>query len=288
MPSTNFAEPVALGKSGLTVGRLGIGASYGAPARSIEAAFERGSNYLYWGSARSDNMAEAIRNISRRQRDRLVVTVQSYSRSALLMRASLERAIQKLGLDRADVLLLGWWNHRPPTRIVDEALRLKERGRVRALAISCHNRPMFAEFAKDGIWDVLMCRYNAVHRGAEREVFPLLPSGSPTLLAYTATRWASLCNPAKTPPGERTPAGSDCYRFVLSHPRVDMALTGPANEAQMNDALRALDLGPMGPDEQAWMRRVGDHIYAHDRGFRLFADRTPNRDVTTAAVQPPR
>lgn len=36
-----------------------------------------------------------------------------------------------------------------------------------------------------------------------------------------------------------------------------LALTGPSNAAQMEEALRALDEGPMTDAELAWMRRVG-------------------------------
>lgn len=269
----NWKEPVLFGRSGLRVGRLGIGASYGAPAAAIEAAFERGVNYLYWGTSRRGEMARAIRNIAKKNRDGLVVTIQSYSRSALLMRASLELAIRRLGLDHADVLLLGWWPSLPPARILDEAVRLREKGRVRALAISSHNRPLFSQLAALGIFDALMVRYNAAHRGAEADVFPRLPtgSGSPAVIAYTATRWRSLLDPRRAPPGEKTPTAGDCYRFALSHPRVGMVLTGPANAAQMDEALRALDRGPLGDDEMAWIRRVGDHVYQARKGFQEIA-----------------
>lgn len=91
----------------------------------------------------------------------------------------------------------------------------------------------------------------------------------PGLVAFTATRWGHLCDPKRTPPGERTPTGTDCYRFVLSHPTINVVLAGPSNSEQMSQALRALELGPMHDDELAWMRRVGDHIYAHNRGARL-------------------
>jgi aryl-alcohol dehydrogenase-like predicted oxidoreductase len=48
---------------------------------------------------------------------------------------------------------------------------------------------------------------------------------------------------------------------VLSNPAVDVCLTGPANEAQAGEALRAIELGPMSAEELAWMRRVGDFIH---------------------------
>jgi hypothetical protein len=41
-----------LGNTGLTVGRLGVAASYGAPASAIEEAFDRGCNYFYLVSIR--------------------------------------------------------------------------------------------------------------------------------------------------------------------------------------------------------------------------------------------
>ena len=57
-----FNEPQTLGRTGLSVGRLGLGAGYGAPAAAFEKAFERGCNYFYWTSRKS-GMREAVRNI---------------------------------------------------------------------------------------------------------------------------------------------------------------------------------------------------------------------------------
>ena len=85
------------------------------------------------------------------------------------------------------------------------------------------------------------------------------------MVTYTTTRWGDLCDPRKTPPGERTPTGTDCYRFALSHPQVDLCLSGPDDVEQMKQALATLDLGPMDEEELAWMRRVGESIYRNDR-----------------------
>jgi predicted aldo/keto reductase-like oxidoreductase len=62
------------------------------------------------------------------------------------------------------------------------------------------------------------------------------------------------------PPGETAPSAADCYRFVLSHPAVDVCLAGPGNQAQMQEALRALDLGPLEAQELARLKRVGDYL----------------------------
>ena len=256
-----------LGRTGLKVGRLGVAASYGAPTRSFEEAFEKGCNYFYWGSMRKDNMRQAILNIcGQGKRDDLVILLQSYSRSALLMEVFLKKALKKLSLDHADVLLLGWYNRPPSKRIIDKALDMKERGLFRFLAVSGHNRPLFPKLAEQGIYDIFHIRYNAAHRGAEDEVFPHLPEEDrPGIVTYTATRWGQLMKPKKMPPGESPPAASDCYRFVITNPNVDVCMCGPKNDDEMKEALRTLDLGPLDPEALQRMQRIGSHVHGRKR-----------------------
>jgi aryl-alcohol dehydrogenase-like predicted oxidoreductase len=259
----DFHQRVALGKSGLQVSRIGLASSYGAGADAVEEAYnERGINYLYWGTMRRAEFGEGIRRLARRNRDDLVIVVQSYARLAGWMTSSFERALHRLNLDHADILLLGLHNRPPSRRIMDAARRLRERGRARFLAVSCHRRSTFQRYIRDGVFDVLMFRYNAAHRGAEKEILPFLdaPTRQGTV-SYTATRWGTLINAKKCPKGERVPRASDCYRFVLSRPGIDLCLAGPANIGQMREALEALDRGPMSEEELAWMRRIGDHIH---------------------------
>src|SRR5882724_2079805 len=111
-------EQRTLGRTGLRVGPMGMAASYGVPAAAVERAFERGVNYLYWGSFRRGPFGQALCNL-KPQRDRMVLVLQSYSRVAALMRPSVEVALRKLNFDYADVLLLGLWNHKPTRRIMD-------------------------------------------------------------------------------------------------------------------------------------------------------------------------
>lgn len=251
-----------LGTSGLTAGRLGFSGGYGAPAAAFEMAFERGCNYFYHGSVRRPGMNQAIKNIAAKgQREKLIVTAQVYLRGGWLVRWSMDRFFKKTGLDYADVLLLGWYNAMPPQSVIDAALELKRQGRVRHIAISGHNRAVFVDFAKAGHFDVFHVRYSAAHRGAEKEVFEAIPQGErPGIVTYTATRWGGLVNPRKMPKGENTPRGSDCYRFVLTNPAVNVCIAGPKNMTEAEEALAALDRGPMTADEMAWMRRIGDHL----------------------------
>ncbi|MGD8438032.1 MAG: hypothetical protein PVJ70_10305, partial [Syntrophobacterales bacterium] len=127
--------------------------------------------------------------------------------------------------------------------------------------LSSHNRRLFPKLAKEDIFDIFHVRYSAAHRGAESQTFPYLEGKNrPGIVSYTATRWGQLLQKKNMPPGETAPAASDCYRFVLSHPAVDVCMTGPKNLQQMRQALKILDLGPLGDVELKRMRKIGDHI----------------------------
>lgn len=190
--------------------------------------------------------------------------IQSYARVAKLVPWSLERALRSLGMDHADILLLGMWNKEVSPSIFEQALQLRERGLIRAIAVSTHNRPQAAAMSNHkGDVDVLHVRYNAVHPGAERDIFPKLPAPEvrPGIVAFTATCWGDLMNPDKVPSGERIPSAGDCYRFNLTNPAVNLCLTGPRSVADLTAALEALDKGRMTSDEMDWMRRVGQAKY---------------------------
>ena len=258
----NFNQPTVLGKTGLAVGRLGVASGYGAPAKALEEAFDKGCNYFYWGSLRKSGMTEAIRNIcGQGKRNDLIIVIQSYSRSASLLELSCRRALKRLAIEYGDVLLLGCYRKKPAERILEKAHTLKKKGVFRFLAISSHNRRLFPELARENLFDIFHIRYSAAHRGAELESFPYLQGDDrPGVVSYTATRWGQLLEEKRMPPGESPPSASDCYRFVLSHPAVDICMSGPKNLEQMTEALKTLGRGPMHEDELVRLRKIGDHI----------------------------
>jgi aryl-alcohol dehydrogenase-like predicted oxidoreductase len=261
----SFREHTTLGRTGLEVSRLGIGSGYGVPAAAVERAFhEFGVNYLYWSLSRRGGMTRAIRNLAPGYRDQMVIVMQTYDHSSLFMESAHERGLAKLGIEHADVLILGWFNRYPGRRVLDAAARLRDRGKVRFLAMSGHNRSTHGRIAAmaDTPIDILMVRYNPAHRGAEREVFPHLPDENPPgVTSYTATRWGQLLKQRKMPPGEAPLTAADCYRFALSNPHVDLCLTGPRNDREMDEALRALDAGPLSSEELERLRHIGDHVH---------------------------
>jgi aryl-alcohol dehydrogenase-like predicted oxidoreductase len=263
--------PVKLGSTGLRVVPLGLAASYGIAGREVERAFDRGLNLFYWGALRAPGLpraadfGQALKRVAHRDREKVVTVIQSYARSPRRMTRSIEKGLRELELDYTDVLLLGWWNLPPPERLLDAAAALVHQGKARYIMISCHNRPNFPVLARDPRVSLLMIRYNAAHPGAERDVFPYLAAERPGTVAYTATSWGQLLNPALVPAGERVPTAADCYRFVLSSPHTDAVYTGAKTGAEFDGAMRALDLGPMSDEELAWMRRAGESVWQRTR-----------------------
>ena len=261
----DFSSKVSLGQTGLSVGRLGISSSYGANAEAFEEAFERGCNYFTWGTfvkGPSPEMKKAVSNIvNKGQRDKLVLALYSYYHNNVLTDIFIPRRLKQLGVDYADILILGYYSWHPSKYVIDGALRLKEKGIIRHIGLSGHNRKLFPELIKDGIFDIFHVRYNAVNRGAETEVFPFIDKDNgPGIVSFTATKWGQLLDQGKMPAGIKAPSAIDCYRFVLSNPSVNVCMMGARNIEMMRENLAMLDMGPMNDEELTRMREIGDYL----------------------------
>jgi predicted aldo/keto reductase-like oxidoreductase len=151
----DFNNKTVLGRTGLMAGRLGISSSFGASVEAYEEAFERGCNYFTWGTfikGRSSQMAEAIKNINAKgQRDNLILAMLSYAHSAFLTEISIKKGLKTLDLDYADLLILGYFSKRPPQRIIDGAHKLLDKGLVRFIGITSHNRKIYSIYSMAAI-----------------------------------------------------------------------------------------------------------------------------------------
>jgi predicted aldo/keto reductase-like oxidoreductase len=260
---------------------MGIGADAGIPADALELAFERGVNCFYWGSRRRPGMKKAIRKLARNRREKMVIALQTYDYTGLALGRTFAQGLRALEIDYADVLILGNRNGPVPRRILDKAIALQERGLARNLCVSAHDRSAYRQHLESGIFDLIMLRYNAAHRGAEQDIFPLLGGeGRPGVICYNSTRWGHLFDPRWMPQGERPPSPSHLYRYVLSDPRIDMVFTAPATRAQLEENLKTLEMGPVSQEERTWLEKVGDHVHTLSPSANfdfLFQARGPSR-----------
>ncbi len=244
-----------------TLFRLGLSGSFGLDEAGCREALER-IRYLFWFPSMK-GLTPALRDALRRDRERYVVATGPFlGHFPGWVRKAVERRLRELRTDYLDVLQLSWLGKMSAfTRgVQDEAVRLKEEGKVRAIGVTTHDRPRAGRLADDSIVDLLQIRYNAAHPGAEQDVFPHLARRRTALVAYTATSWRKLLKRPRGWTGEVMTAG-DCYRWVLASPHVDVVLSGPRTAAELRENLAAVDRGPPAKDELAWMREFGRAVH---------------------------
>lgn len=268
--SQNFSHTI-LGSTGIAVHRLGLSATYRPGKKTIYKALDEGVNYFF-GFGIDTQMTGAMRDVLQHHREQYVVATGVYN---LLigypnLRRTLEKRLRQFGTDYIDVFLfLGVTKEKEfPEKVREELCRFREEGKVRAIGLSTHDRKFAGKLAASGDVDVLMVRYNAAHRGAERDIFPHLSHHNPGVVGYTATRWTYLLRKPKAWPKEgRIPTAGMCYRFVLSHPNVHVCLNAPSNLKHLEENIKALHEGPLGEDEMEFMRSFGDAVYNDKRWF---------------------
>jgi predicted aldo/keto reductase-like oxidoreductase len=250
---------------GREVFRLGLACNYGIDERGFDRALERGVEYVFWTQTRTGGVEPALVRALATRRDRVVLGAgPQVAWFGGNVRRGTEKLLRELGTDVIDVLHLFWLGRTSALTdgTMEAVAKLKEEGKVRALAISTHDRKRAGALVQSSPIDWYMLRYNAAHPGAEKDVFPHLAGAprKPAVCAYTATSWRKLLAKPRGWTGDVMSAG-DCYRFCLSSAHVDLALTGPASVEQLDANLDALAKGPLSEDEEAWMRAFGHAVH---------------------------
>jgi predicted aldo/keto reductase-like oxidoreductase len=244
-------------------------------ADDVALAVERGVNYLNW-CGYDDGLAQALRH-GRINRSRVVIAMQLGGRDSASAARELQSSFRKLGTDCIDVVTFYYVEHKSEwQRIADpggalEVLRgAKEQGRVRLIGLTTHQRKLAAECALENKLDLLMVRYNAAHRGAEQDVFPVTASLCMPVIVYTAQRWGALSQRTNNdPPGFNPPGAREWYRFVLSHPAVSVVLMAPKDRRELEENLTLLD------DWRAPTAEEFETMAAHGQRVRRHAGRFP-------------
>ncbi len=255
-----------LTRVGKPVHRLGLALNYGLAPQDLEAAVERGPNYLFWTQSMG-KMTDPVKRVLAQDRERFVLaTGPTLGFFAGGITRACERLLKRLDTEYIDVFHLFWVGKSSAlTEGTLEALvKLRESGKCRAIAVSIHDRPRAGKLAADSPLDMLMVRYNAAHPGAERDIFPHLHPDK-QLVSYTSTAWKKLLSAPSGWTG-RVPTAMDCYRFGLSAPQIAVTLCAPASLSELDQNLAALDEGPLSEHEQAFMREFGRA--AHSVGMR--------------------
>ena len=237
-------------------------------------AVKRGVNWLNW-CGHTDGMRDAIRALGwRRSRVRIAVQFKARTRSAA--ERELRETLADLETDYLDTATLyyvedqsEWDQITSPDGAVEVLEAARDAGVVRTIGLTSHQRKPAARWAESGRLNLLMIRYNAAHRGAEKDVFPVAESLGLPVIAFTCLRWGALLQPTlDDPPGFDVPSATDWYRFVLGHPGVAVALMAPDGRRELEENLRLLDNWHDLPEEQRQaLAAHGDRVRFHGGSF---------------------
>ena len=267
---------VALAPGLTEVCRLGLatrGNTHLKP-EDVEWAIKRGVNYLNW-CGHPDGLSCAVARMGS-VRKQVMVAAQFQARSAREAEREFASMLEELKTDHIDVLTLyyvesqGEWDAiTAPGGAWEYLHEQKRNGRLKMIGLTSHQRSLAAQWAQSEKLDLLMIRYNAAHRGAERDVFPVTQQLDIPVVTFTGLRWKALLdNTPDDPPGFIPPAAAECYRFCLTHPAVAVALAAPGNRSELDHALSLLD-DWRAPEEQAQERMLahGDRVRKHAGTF---------------------
>lgn len=252
-------ETTQLGRTGVTVSRLGFG---GAPAglanylnpyspedkqqreqvmAAIQKAVELGVTYFdtapgYGGGASETIYGDALAGVTTP-----VFVATKINRNEANVRATIEASLSRLRRDQLDLVQIHGSSYTPQlaTSILGEQgllahlEALRTEGLIRFLGFTSEdNNAAIYQFMASGRFDVMQICYNLLHQHAYE---PTRPFGSileadkqgmgivtmRTLTSGILQKWLQQVNPAND--FDYTPA---LLQFVLSNPLVDVALVG--------------------------------------------------------------
>lgn len=271
---------------------LGLAGNQSMDVSGARVAFEAGVNYFFFYNLAFGNLLDGLKPLLTAKREEVLVATgareQGYTRTkpvpgqsaspfgfagCLRRETLLQHRTHRLNSDVVDVFFLEYVSPADDLgqvqSILDELHTWKEKGLIRYVGATVHNRSIALELIEGGACEVLMHRYNMAHRKAEEKVLPTALQAEIPVIAFTCTRWGSLL---KGHPDwhQEVPRAAHCYRYALQHPAVRLALQAPrlALQApqtltQLEENLRVLRAPQPSPNEVTLWQEYGFLVYGN-------------------------
>ncbi|QEL16376.1 HEAT repeat domain-containing protein [Limnoglobus roseus] len=252
-----------VGPDRIAVSRVGVSGHYLLPVEGFVEAAAAGVNWFFWEPNYATLTAFSSR-LSASDRRPFHFVAGTFEADGRRIRADVERALRELRVERLGIFFLFWvqsWD-RLTDDVRDTSAALRAEGKIAAVGLSSHRRPLLVRAMADG-WDVVMARHSAAHRGAETELFPAVPPGT-TLITFNNLCYGRLLEPTH---GLTPPTAADCYRYTLSFPQVAACWSAPATVEQLRDNLAALREPELDPGRRDDLRAFGAKLYQHEKVF---------------------
>jgi aryl-alcohol dehydrogenase-like predicted oxidoreductase len=235
--------------------------------RCVQQAFQAGINFFFFYSAGQKHFVDGLRPLVRTSRDQIILASGSGARTGGGLRAARKAILSAIGAETIDIFFAEYINPDDDVEaifgsggVLDELQKWKANGSIRFVGASAHDRKLAKRLAHDARVDVLMVRYNMAHRKVAHEVFPAAIEAQTPIVAFTATRWATLLAPQSQWPGQ-PPTAADCYRYCLTDAAVTHVLSAPKTIAELEENLSTLHLPPMNGETRRYWEKFGDIVY---------------------------
>jgi aryl-alcohol dehydrogenase-like predicted oxidoreductase len=229
-------------------------------------------NFFFFYDLSQRLFVEELKSLAREQRDDVILASGSGARTPGGLRAVRRKILAALETELLDIFFAEYIHPGDDIAavfgqggVLDELQRWKAEGAIRYVGASAHDRTLARMLAEDARVDVLMHRFNMAHRKAEAEVFPAALQAETPVVAFTATRWGTLLKPHPQWAG-RVPTATDCYRFCLAQPAVQVVLSAPKTVAELEENIQSIALPPMSDADLEHWRRFGEHTYTDGGG----------------------
>ena len=227
-------------------------------------AFEAGVNYFFFYDLSHENLLRGLKPIAATYREQVLMATGSEARHKKRLQQCLEQVRQCLDVDVVDIFFVEYVT---PTEdisqiwsVLDELWAWKERGLIRYVGATTHNRAIALDLIKSDRIEVLMHRYNMAHRKAEEQVFPMAQQTGIPIVAFTCTRWGQLLQGHPDWQGE-IPTAADCYRYALHQKAIHLALSAPQTPAQLQENLGVLHNREITPEAVVHWQKYGALVY---------------------------
>jgi len=231
-----------LGRTGLSVTRLGIGGAYCQTPEGYCAALDCGANYVDTARAYRDGKdEEIIGQAIVGRRDKLFLATKTLQRDAASARRDLETSLKLLGTDYVDIWHLHHLNTEAersralaPGGAYEAALKAREEGLIRFIGVTGHDWAEVGKAVATGLFDTVLCWYNCAMKEPEQLIFPHALVHGTGVVIMNASRNDKLFG------GPGAPEPADFYRYVLSHEAVQMTVMGLRDVSLFQKVAQAL------------------------------------------------
>ena len=240
-------------------------------AESVPAAFDAGINFFFFSSDLHWPLYEETRQGLRMLldrggdiRQRIVIGVACYLTQPEFCTPPFAEVLGALpAIQHIDVAIAGGvYAHDFMGRLAVYSKHLRESFLgVRALGASFHDRQAALLAANANLVDIAFVRYNPVHPGARRDLFPHLDLSSPTLLFNFKSTIGAISSEKMKRLGLGDsywrPVVPDYYRFALSASGLDGILCG-LTPAEIEALAASIEAGSLTEEESNYLIDLAD------------------------------